>query len=81
MNTSTETLWLVIEKRSRHRSWCGSLRIGKISRRKPDIKIGQALLQLRLILPDGALNPPSVNVEIKPEHLAQPQTTVEAVRQ
>lgn len=77
MSVSVETLYIVIGPRTR--GW-GRLRIVKISKRRPVVKVGQALAQVNVRLPSDVLRPPVVTVEIRPEHIAAPAVTVEAVK-
>ncbi len=70
---NNETLYLIIVPGKR--AW-QSPRIARISKRKPTVQIGQALVRLNIAIPDNALRPPVISVEIKPEHIAQPEMKV-----
>ena len=68
-----ETLYLIIAPSGRE--WKGP-RIARVSKRKPTVKVGQALVRLNIAIPSDALRPPTISVEIKPEHIMQTPVTV-----
>ena len=71
----TTTLYLVIQRGPR--TWSG-VRIVKVSRKRPTLQkpSEQALVRLMIDLPDRALEPREVRVEVKPEHITAPVITV-----
>lgn len=71
----TETLFLVLEQ-SRKR-WRG-VRIARVSKKRPHLArpSEQALVKIRLTIPDTVLDPKVVDVVINPEHIAAPTITV-----
>jgi hypothetical protein len=72
---SNHTLYLTI---SRGR-W-GHPKIRRVSRKRPTTIIGEAIVRVDIDLPSGILNPPVVNVVIKPEHVAQPVVVATPVK-
>lgn len=74
---SRETLYLVLERRERL-TWKGHVRIARIARTKPDIKVSQALVRVDVQIPDDALRPLEIRLEIKPEHIQQHVVTVQS---
>jgi hypothetical protein len=73
-----ESLYLVIERRKRGSWRDGNVRIAHISKKRPFLKrpSEQALVKLLITLPDRMLEPRVINVEIKPEHVAQQPVSV-----
>lgn len=79
---SVETLYLVIERPQRpQRRWRGIV-ITKITRKRPLLKrpSEQALLKLRIDIPDTIMEPRAISVQIKPEDIIAPTTAVTAVK-
>lgn len=70
----TETLYLVLE---RHRRGWRGIRISKIAKKRPTLPRPQeqALVRLSISLPDNVLEPRTVHVDIKPEHIVTPTVT------
>ena len=77
---SAQYLYLVLE-RPRTRRWRGIV-ITKITRKRPSLKkpSEQALLKLRIDIPDAIMEPRAIAVTIKPEDIIAPVTTVAAVK-
>ncbi|MBL9187891.1 MAG: hypothetical protein JNK23_10455 [Opitutaceae bacterium] len=71
-------LYLVLERPQRRR-WRG-VQIVSIARRMPVLKkpSEQAVLKIALDIPDNALEPREVRVEVKPEHIIAPVVTVKS---
>ena len=74
---TTETIYLTI---SPSKKYWRHPRISRVSKKKPTIPVGHALVELRLNLPDNCLKPPRVIVNILPEHIATADVTVEATK-
>jgi hypothetical protein len=74
-----ESLYLVISRPQGRFKYRGP-RIEKVSKRKPTLgrPSEQALVRLRVEIPDSVLEPRVVQVEIKPEHIVQPVVTVKS---
>ena len=66
MNT-TETLYLLIEP---SKKWWRRARIAKVTKKKPTLADGQALIRLQVEFPDNICQPPEVTVKVKQEHIA-----------
>ncbi len=77
MSSTVETLYIVIGPRTRG---SGRLRIVKVSKRRPVVKLGHALAQINVRLPDDVLRPPVVTVEIQPDQIRAPAVVVEGVK-
>ena len=74
----TETLYLVIS-RPQKRAWRGP-RIELIKRKRPALArpSEQALVRLCIDIPDGILQPRTVQVAILPEHIITPVVTAKS---
>lgn len=70
----TESLYLVIERAKR--SWRGT-RVARISKKRPTLArpSEQAIIKLRVEIPDNIMEPREVNVRIEREHIALPNIT------
>lgn len=73
------SLYLVISRPTGRASWKGP-RIELVKKKKPKLTRPheQALVRLLIDIPDRAMEPRQIHVEIKPEHLAPPAITVAA---
>ena len=68
-----ENLYLLIVPRKHY--WRG-VRIARIAKKRIEPNIGQAIVRLRVELPDGVLQPPECHVVIKHEHLSTPKVEI-----